>query len=73
MNNNQLRTKLYVAKKIETVSLQNTSAVGNGLTYSPTEGNASLTFTISGTSTARSVIFELADPSGVYLPLTAIS
>ncbi|MEW9702810.1 hypothetical protein [Paenibacillus sp. SI8] len=48
------------------VALQNAAtAVGNGTTFTATSGS-NLTFTIRGSSTSRTINFELADPSGVY-------
>ncbi|OMF54685.1 hypothetical protein BK138_16130 [Paenibacillus rhizosphaerae] len=54
------------------VTLQNAaSAAGNGTAFAPTDGNYTLTFEITGTSTSRAVNFELAGPSGTYMPTTA--
>ncbi|SFA91785.1 hypothetical protein SAMN05216312_102230 [Cohnella sp. OV330] len=54
------------------VTLQNdVSAIGNGTPFTATAGNATLRFTIRGTSTSRTVLFELADESGVYITCTA--
>jgi len=48
------------------VTLQlDASVVGNGTPYTPTSPQT-LTFEISGTSTSRTVVFELAGPKGVY-------
>lgn len=56
------------------VTLQNAaSAAGNGTPFSPNDGNYTLTFEITGTSTSRTVMFELAGPSGQYIPVTAFS
>lgn len=56
------------------VTLQNAaSAAGNGTPFSPNDGNYTLTFEITGTSTNRTVMFELAGPSGQYIPVTAFS
>lgn len=48
-------------------------AAGNGNSFSPADGNYTLTFEITGTSTGRTVLFELAGPSGQYMPVTAFS
>lgn len=37
-----------------------------GQSYSPTAGNATLTFAIRGSSSSRTIIFEMADFSGVF-------
>ncbi|CAM3297483.1 MULTISPECIES: hypothetical protein [Paenibacillus] len=56
------------------VTLQNAaSAAGNGTPFAPQDGNYTLTFEITGTSTSRTVMFELAGPSGQYMPVTAFS
>lgn len=56
------------------VILQNVAtAAGNGTTFAPTDSNYTLTFEIVGTSTSRTVVFELAGPSGQYMPITAFS
>jgi len=56
------------------VTLQDAvTAAGAGTAYKPSRGNETLTFAITGTSTIRTVIFELADPSGVYVPCTAFN
>lgn len=56
------------------VTLQDAAtAPGNGTTFAPTENNYTLTFEIVGTSTSRTVLFELAGPSGQYMPITAFS
>ncbi|MEK3784664.1 hypothetical protein [Paenibacillus sp. FSL R5-0810] len=56
------------------VTLQNAaSAAGNGTPFSPNDGNYTLTFEITGTSTSRTVMFELAGPSGQYMPVTSFS
>lgn len=56
------------------VTLQNSaSAAGNGTPFAPVDSNYTLTFEIIGTSTSRTVMFELAGPSGQYIPVTAFS
>lgn len=56
------------------VTLQNAAtAAGNGTPFAPTDGNYALTFEVTGTSTSRTIIFELAGPSGVYIPVTAFN
>lgn len=58
----------------QTVTLQNAAtAAGNGTPFAPEDGNYTLTFEITGTSTSRTVLFELAGPSGQYIPVTAFS
>lgn len=44
---------------------------GAGNPFMPTTGNYTLTCEITGTSTSRTVVFEIAGPSGVYIPTTA--
>jgi len=54
------------------VTLQsNAVLVGNGTPYTP-ESPITLTFEISGTSTSRTVVFELAGPKGVFIAHPAI-
>jgi len=54
------------------VTLQsNAVATGNGTAYTP-ESPMTLTFEISGTSTSRTIVFELAGPKGVYVAHPAI-
>jgi len=54
------------------VTLQsNAVLVGNGTPYTP-ESPITLTFEISGTSTSRTVVFELAGPKGVYIAHSAM-
>ena len=54
------------------VTLQsNALATGNGTPYTPTSPET-LTFEISGTSTSRTIVFELAGPKGVYVAHPAI-
>jgi hypothetical protein len=56
------------------VTLQDTAtATGNGTPYKPSRGTETLTFAITGTSTSRTVIFEMADPSGVYVACYAFN
>lgn len=43
----------------------NAVATGNGTVYTPTSPET-LTFEISGTSTSRTINFEIAGPKGVY-------
>ncbi|MGG3504771.1 hypothetical protein ABES58_04720 [Paenibacillus lautus] len=58
----------------QSVTLQNNAtAAGNGTPFAPEDGNYTLTFEIVGTSTSRTVLFELAGPSGQYMPVTAFS
>lgn len=58
----------------QSVTLQNNAtAAGNGTPFAPEDGNYTLTFEINGTSTSRTVLFELAGPSGQYMPVTAFS
>ena len=58
----------------EDVTLQNNAtAAGNGREFAPTDANYTLTFEITGTSTSRTIAFELAGPSGVYGPHTAFN
>jgi len=52
---------------IEDVVLQTEAvATGNGMPYTPTNANMTLNFEITGTSTSRTIIFEIAGASGVY-------
>ncbi|MFC4102927.1 hypothetical protein [Paenibacillus xanthanilyticus] len=51
----------------------NSNAPGNGETYTAARGNERLTFSVRGNSTARKVRFELADLSGIFVPITAFS
>ena len=45
---------------------ENAVATGNGTPYTP-ESPMTLTFVITGTSTSRTIVFEIADPiSGVF-------
>lgn len=56
------------------VSLQEAAAAaGSGKPFAPVDGNYTLTFEITGTSTSRTVMFELAGPSGQYMPVTSFS
>jgi len=50
------------------VTLQSAAtAMGNGTPYTPTT-NMELTFVITGAATARTIVFEMADPvKGVYV------
>ncbi|MFK4167727.1 hypothetical protein ACI2LM_15920 [Paenibacillus lautus] len=58
----------------QTVTLQDAAtAAGNGTPFSPEDSNYTLTFEITGTSASRTVLFELAGPSGQYIPVTAFS
>jgi len=49
----------------------NAVLVGNGTPYTPASPET-LTFEISGTSTSRTIVFELAGPKGVYVAHPAI-
>jgi len=61
-----------VGSLAKSVTLQsNASATGNGTHYTPTTPET-LTFEISGTSTSRTVVFELAGPKGVYIVYPAL-
>lgn len=54
--------------------LQNAATVaGNGTIFYPASSNATLTFEITGTSTSRTIVFEMAGISGVYRPVTAFN
>jgi hypothetical protein len=63
----------FVNPGASTVTLQDSAGVGNGTPFAPGDNNYSLTFEITGTSTSRTVAFEVAGPSGVYVPCTAFS
>lgn len=66
--------KVRIKAAAEPVTLQNAAtAAGNGTPFAPEDGNYTLTFEITGTSTSRTVLFELAGPSGQYMPVTAFS
>ncbi|WP_338842034.1 hypothetical protein [Paenibacillus glucanolyticus] len=66
--------KVRIKAAAETVTLQNAAtAAGNGTPFAPEDGNYTLTFEITGTSTSRTVLFELAGPSGQYMPVTTFS
>jgi len=65
---------VYVRNFPQDVTLQDAASNdNNGAPFSPTNGNCVLTFEITGTSTSRTVFFELAGPSGKYMPVTAFS
>ncbi|MFS8601182.1 hypothetical protein LRO89_01025 [Priestia megaterium] len=49
------------------------TAPGNGTTFTAKNGNATLSFEITGTSTSRTILFQIAGPSGVYVPITVYS
>ena len=56
----------FVGSLANAVILQTAAAAaGNGTPYTPTSP-MTLNFEISGTSTSRTVIFEIAGPKGVY-------
>lgn len=56
-----------IGKKTTAVTLQsNATATGNGTAFTPTVPKT-LTFEISGTSTSRTVVFEIAGPSGTFV------
>jgi hypothetical protein len=56
----------------ENVTLQSAATTtGNGTPYTPTKSMA-LTFEITGTSSSRTIIFEIAGPSGVYVAQQAL-
>lgn len=58
----------------QSVTLQNNAtAAGNGTEFVPNDSNVTLTFEIVGTSTSRTVVFEIAGPSGVYGPHAAFN
>lgn len=65
----QTVTKGSLAKSVTLQS--NAVATGNGTPYS-SESPETLTFEISGTSTSRTVVFELAGPKGVYIAYPAL-
>jgi len=66
--------KVKIKSDAADVTLQNAaSAAGNGTPFAPVDGNYTLTFEITGTSTSRTIMFELAGPSGQYIPVTAFS
>lgn len=63
-----------IKNPVSDVTLQNAvTAIGNGTKFSPTDGNYILTFEIVGTSTSRTVAFEIAGPSGTYVPCTGFN
>jgi len=65
-------TTSKVGSLANAVTLQaNASTAGNGIAYTPTSPMA-LVFEISGTSTSRTIYFELAGPKGVYVTHPAI-
>lgn len=69
--NNPLPVQL--SGSIVDVTLQNAvTAAGNGTAHAPT-ADAKLRFEITGTSTSRTVNFEIAGISGVYVPVTAFN
>lgn len=73
---NELRTiqSVQITNKPINVILQNAAtSMGNGSTFTPQDGNYTLTFEIIGTSTSRTINFEMAGPSGVYLPQVAFN
>jgi len=49
----------------------NAVAIDNGVPYTPTSPET-LTFEISGTSTSRTIVFELAGPKGVFVAHPAL-
>ena len=56
------------------VPLQNgVTAPGVGTPFVPVDGRNTLSFEITGTSTSRTIVFEIAGPSGKYVPITAYS
>ncbi|SFE43923.1 hypothetical protein SAMN04487969_102522 [Paenibacillus algorifonticola] len=58
---------------VDVVLQDNSDQIGGGTSYAPSDGNAVLTFSVRGTSTAREINFETADASGVYMACTAYS
>lgn len=48
-------------------------APGNGAEYTASNGAATVTAEITGTSTSRTVVFEIAGPSGVFVETTAFN
>ncbi|MBO2943564.1 hypothetical protein JJQ72_06180 [Paenibacillus sp. F411] len=68
------RVRVLGTAAAQTVTLQNNAtAAGNGTPFAPENSNHTLTFEITGTSTSRTVLFEIAGPSGVYTPHTAFN
>lgn len=67
-------THVYVYNPIaEHVLQNNATAAGNGNTYEAVGANKTLTLEITGTSTSRTVAFEMAGPAGVFLPQTVFN
>ncbi|WP_394557376.1 hypothetical protein [Priestia aryabhattai] len=67
-----------VGQSVETgpvdVPLQNSvTTPGTGTVFTPTNGKNTLYFEITGTSTSRTIAFEIAGPSGKYVSTTAYS
>lgn len=56
---------------IEVTLQSGATAPSNGTPYTPVNKPASLVFSVRGTSSSRTVMFELADPSGVFVACTA--
>ncbi|MBB3132104.1 hypothetical protein FHS19_006831 [Paenibacillus rhizosphaerae] len=66
--------RVKIKATAQDVTLQNaTTAAGDGKPFAPTDGNYTLTYEITGTSTSRTVVFEIAGPSGVFIPTTAFN
>ncbi|MBD7967750.1 hypothetical protein [Paenibacillus gallinarum] len=63
-----------IKNSVSDVTLQNAiTTVGNGNDFVAVDGNCTLTFEVVGTSASRTIVFELAGPSGVYMPHTAFN
>jgi hypothetical protein len=58
------------SKKVAVTMHNATTTAGNGTTFTPTDGNTELTFTITGTSTSRTIKFYIKDvTSSVLIPV----
>lgn len=56
------------------VPLQNKATTpGFGVSYTPSDGRNTLYFEITGTSTSRTITFEIVGPNGEYVSTTAYS
>ncbi|MGG1911792.1 hypothetical protein ABFY54_06995 [Priestia megaterium] len=60
--------------ELDDVALQNGAASpGVGTPFVPVDGKNTLSFEITGTSTSRTIVFEIAGPRDKYIPITAYS
>lgn len=72
--NDKLKVELS-GSEVEDVILHNAAtSLGNGTAYTPAKSeNVTLTFEITGTNTARTLLFECAGLSGVFKPCTCFN